>query len=311
MIALRIIVLLTVLAAPLAARAQQGGKVYRIGVLGPRQGAPFEAFVGGLRDRGWVDGRNIIIVNRDGPAELVALGPDVILVPNATGAMTTSRATKTIPIVVAAAGDLVAVDAVASLAHPGGNITGLQILQPDLAGKRMQLLREAVRNLSRVGLLLPGESPIFDDLLRQAQIAAATAQLDLHVVKMQSGEGAARAFVTLKRERAEAVIVVANPFMNAHRVGVVELASANKIPAIYESKEFVSAGGLMAYGASIPAMFNRAAGYVDKILNGAKPADLPVEQPTKFELVINLKTAKALGLTIPPTLLLQADQVIE
>ncbi len=313
--------------APRAAEAQQAAKIARIGYLSvslaPNPHLP-EAFRQGLRDLGYVEGRNVVIEYRSAEgieripalaAELVALKVDVIFVGGGTRAtLAAMQATKTIPIVFTGVGDPVTSGLVTSLARPGGNVTGLSGLGPELVGKRLELLTQAVPGVTRVAVLwLPGALGERTDreMLKAADVAAGALGVRLQVVEARGPADFDRAFSDMTRAHAGALTVLpSNRFLREHR-RLVDLAAKNRLPAVYTSREFVDAGGLMAYGANGADNYRRAATYVDKILKGAKPADLPVEQPTKFELVINLKTAKALGLTIPPSLLARADEVIQ
>jgi len=318
------------LAAPLAAEAQQAAKVTRIGYLSPNLAAsPHlpEAFRQGLRDLGYVEGRNVVIEYRDAEgkperlpalaAELVALKVDVIVAPASTlAALTAMQATKTIPIVFAGVGDPVTSGLVTSLARPGGNVTGLTGLGPELVGKRLELLTQAVPGVSRVAVLSrPGAlgERTDKDMLKGVEGAGRALGVRLQFVEARGRgpEDFDRAFSDMTRARASALTVLPSAMFFNERRRLVDLAAKNRLPAVYPLREFVDAGGLMSYGPNFADLFRRAATYVDKILKGAKPGDLPVEQPTKFELVINLKTAKALGLTIPQSLLGRADQVIE
>ncbi len=317
------------LAAPLVAEAQQAAKVARIGYQSNRLGAyPHlqEAFRQGLRDLGYVEGRNLVIEYRDAEgtverlpalaAELVALKVDVIV----TAAGSTSvplaakQATRTLPIVFASAADPVASGLVTSLARPGGNVTGLSSLNAELVGKRLELLTQAVPGVGQVAVLwLPGALGERTDkeMLTGLEVAARGLGVRLQFVEARGPADFDRAFSAMTKARAGALSVLpSNVFIREHR-RLVDLAAKNRLPAVYSAREYVDAGGLMSYGANPTDSSRRAATYVDKILKGAKPGDLPVEQPTKFELVINLKTAKALGLTIPQSLLQRADQVIE
>jgi len=307
--------LLGALAAPLAA-AQPAPKVYRLGTL---TAGPALAFEQELRKLGYIENQNIVIVRRysggrleqlaDLASEIVAFRPDVILVATGEMARAAQRASRTIPIVVAAAGDLVAYGFVASLDKPGGNVTGLQTMSLDLTGKRLELLREAVSNVRNVALLVPLAYPRIK--LQEAEIAARTLGMQISVLRLQHPSNLADAFSAITPSRYEGLLVFSDPFTFTHRETIVSLAATTRVPAIYEAREFVDVGGLISYGPNIPALYRRAAAYVDKILKGTKPAALPVEQPTESELVINTKTAKALGLTIPPSVLLRADQVGE
>jgi putative ABC transport system substrate-binding protein len=316
------------LAAPLAAEAQQAAKVARIGYLSAALAAnphALEPFLQGLRDLGYVEGRNIVIEYRDAEgklerlpalaAELVALKVDVIVGGLGTpGALAAKQATKTIPIVFAAAADPVGSGLVTSLARPGGNVTGLSSLAPDLVGKCLELLKQAVPGVSRVAALWqPGGAGARTekDMLKEADVAARALGVRLQVVEVRGPADFDRAFSDMTRARAGALAVFGGGMIFRERRRLVDLAAKHRLPAVYFAREFVDAGGLMAYGPDLVDLFRRAAAYVDKILKGAKPGDLPVEQPTKFELVINLKTAKALGLTISQAVLGRADEVIQ
>jgi putative ABC transport system substrate-binding protein len=327
-IALVITLTLAILVAPLAAAAQPRGNVHRIGLLSygsPRSGPgrSSQAFRRGLRDLGWVEGQNLVIEERfaegregrvsDIAHEFVTRQVEVVVVPNVRTAERIQQVTRTLPIVVAAGGDLVTAGLVASLAQPGGNVTGLQVLQVDLAGKRLEFLQGAVPQVSRLGFLFlgPRDNRLRAATVREAEAAARALGVELHVQELQENpDEFPRAFAALTHAQVSAVMVHGTPFMNSHRGTIAALAREHRLPTIFEARRYVEAGGLMSYGPNDTDMFRRAAAYVDKILKGAKPADLPVEQPTTFELVINLKTAQALGLTIPPTLLFQADEVI-
>jgi putative ABC transport system substrate-binding protein len=314
-------------ATPFAAEAQQAAKTARIGYLSPNLAASphtHEAFRQGLRDLGYVEGRNVVIEYRDAEgkqerlpalaAELVALKVDIIVAPNTVGALAAKHATGTLPIVFATAGDPAASGLVTSLARPGGNVTGLSLLGPELIGKCLELLKQAVPEVSRVAALWePGVlgERLDKDTLKRAEGAARALGVRLHFVEAQGPADFDRAFSDMTRARAGALTVLGSTMFGTERRRLVELAAKNRLPAVYPWREFVDAGGLMSYGANVADLYRRAATYVDKILKGAKPADLPVEQPTKFELVINLKAAKALGLTIPPSLLGRADEVIQ
>jgi putative ABC transport system substrate-binding protein len=323
-----VLALLALGAAPLAAEAQQAAKVARIGYLTSSLGVnPHlpEAFRQGLRDLGYVEGRNVVIEYRDAEgkverlpalaAELVALKVDVIFVGGGTRVtLAAMQATKTIPIVFTGVGDPVTSGLVTNLAGPGGNVTGLSGLGPELVGKRLELLKQAVPGVDRVAVLwLPGAlgERTDKDMLTGADVAARALGVRLQFVEARGPDEFARAFSDMSSARAGALTVLPSNRFERERRRLVDLAAKNRLPAVYTSREFVDAGGLMAYGANLADLYRRAATYVDKVLKGAKPADLPVEQPTKFELVINLKTAKALGLEIPPTLLTRADEIIE
>jgi len=317
------------LAAPLAEGTQEANRIVRIGYLAFDLAAanPLtrEGFFDGLRDVGYVEGRNLLVEYRDAEgkterfpalaAELVARKPDVIVTGGGTlAALAAKQATTTLPIVFTAVGDPVAEGLVASLARPGGNITGLSVVSPELISKSLELLKQSLPGVSRVGLLFkPDAVPdrVAKDRLKAAHVTARTLGVRLQVVEARGPEDFDRAFSEMTRARAGAVTVQATPVFDSARQRLVDLAAKNRLPTVYSYRPYVDAGGLMSYGPDLVDLFRRAATYVDKILKGAKPADLPVEQPTKFELVINLKTAKALGLTIPPSLLARAHQVIE
>jgi ABC-type uncharacterized transport system substrate-binding protein len=318
----------SLLAAPFTAEAQQAAKVPRLGFLALNSGAnPHlgEAFRQGLRDLGYVEGRNVVIEIRSAEgkverlpalaAELVALRVDVIVTGGGTPpALAAKQATKTIPIVFASAPDPVTDGLVTSLARPGGNVTGSSSVNPELVGKGLEQLKQTVPGVSRVAVLWhPGGvgERTGKDMLREADVAARALGVRLQVVEARSPADFDRAFLDMTRARAGALTVLPSAMFFSERKRLLDLAAKNRLPAVYSQREFVDAGGLMAYGPNLADNFRRAATYVDKILKGAKPADLPVEQPTKFELVINLKTAKALGLTIPPSLLARADEVIQ
>jgi putative ABC transport system substrate-binding protein len=318
------------LAAPLAAQAQQAKKIPRIGILLtvspelPLSRALLDAFRRGLREHGYVEGQNIAIEYRSAQgrvdrfpalaAELARVKVDVIVTGATPAALAAKQVTTSIPIVAGVMADPVGDGLVASLARPGGNVTGLTFLAPGLVAKRLQLLKEAVPRVSRVAALWhPGSfgEHTMRETLNETEGAAQTLGVQLQLLEANSPSDFDKAFSAMTRNRASALIVFPSPmFYNEHR-RLVDLAAKHRLPAVYAFREAVDAGGLMAYGANIPELFGRAATYVDKILNGAKPGDLPVEQPTKFELVINMKTAKALGLTIPQSLLLRADEVIQ
>jgi putative ABC transport system substrate-binding protein len=316
------------LAPPLAAEGQQAAKVARIGSLSlnmvPNRHLQ-EAFRQGLRDLGYVEGRNVVIETRDAEgkperlpalaAELIALKVDVIVTGGGTPpALAAKQATKTIPIVFASAPDPVTDGLVTSLARPGGNVTGSSNLNPELVGKCLEQLTQAVPGVSRVAVLWqPGfmDERTDKDMLKAADIAARALGVRLEIVEARGPTDIDRAFSKMTRARAGALTVLPSAMLFTERRRLVDLTAKNRLPAVYVQREFVEAGGLMAYGPNLADLFRRAATYVDKILKGAKPGDLPVEQPTKFDLVINLKTAKALGLTVPPSLLGRADEVLQ
>jgi putative ABC transport system substrate-binding protein len=315
------------LAAPLAAEAQQAAKVYRLGLLGgsppnsPGGRRAWEGFFQGMRELGYVEAQNILVEGRwygdhterlpALAAELVQLKVDVIVAGAAPAPEAAQRATSTIPIVMAIQYDPVGSGLVVSLAKPGRNVTGLSSIAPELVGKRLQLLKEAVPGISRVAVLWNPTIATAALELREAKVAAGSFKWQLQVLEARAPSELAGAFSAMTKGRAGGVIIVNSSMFYAERTRIAELATRSRVPAIYGVKEFVEAGGLMTYGINIHDSFRRAATYVDKILKGARPADLPVEQPNTFELVINLKTAKALGLTIPQSLLLRADEVIE
>ena len=315
------------LVAPLAAEAQQAAKIARIGYLALNSGAnPHlrEAFRQGLRDLGYVEGRNVVIEYRDAegkperlPAlatELVALKVDVIVAASTAAALAAKQATRTLPIVFPVVADPVTEALVTSLARPGGNVTGSSNLAPELVGKRLEQLTQAVPGVSRVAVLWhPGNLGDLTekDMLKAAEVAARALGVRLQFFEARGQEDFNRAFLGMTRARAGALTVLASSMFFGERSHLVDLAAKNRLPAVYTSREYVDAGGLMSYGPNQAELYRRAATYVDKILKGAKPGDLPVEQPTKFELIINLKTAKVLGLTIPQPVLGRADQIIE
>jgi putative ABC transport system substrate-binding protein len=317
---------LSLLAAPLAAEAQQAAKVARIGwvALNLATTHVHEAFRQGLRDLGYVEGRDFVIEFRDAKgtperlpalaAELVALMVDVIVASGKPHALAAKQATRTIPIVFVVGFDPVVDGLVTSLARPGGNATGLSSLGSELVTKRLELLTQAVPGVSRVaGLWQPGAlgERMEKDMLKEAEVAARALGVRLQFVEARGPADFDRAFSDMTRARVDALTLLTSTTFLSERRRLVALAAKNRLPALYPAREYVDAGGLMAYGADFADLYRRAATYVDKILKGAKPADLPVEQPTKFELVINLKTAKSLGLTIPPSVLSRADQLIE
>ncbi len=320
-------VALGLLLAPLAARGQQAGKVFRIGILGtsppttPEVSRNYEAFFQGLRELGYVEGQNIIVERRysegrqellpDLAAELVRLKVDVIVAAGTPTPVAAKRATATIPIVMTNTSDPVALGLVTTLARPGGNVTGLSIQTVELVGKQLELLKQVVPKASRIAFLTNPSNPGSALQLREAQTAARSLGVQLQVLEARRPDDLDRAFAAMTRERARAVLVPGDPVFFLYRTQISELAMKSRLPAMFALREHGEAGGRMAYGPSLRDNFRRAATYVDKILKGAKPGDLPVEQPTKFELVVNLKTAKALGLTIPQSILIRADEVIQ
>ena len=311
-----------VAAWPLAARGQQSARVPTIGVLGSgsTQGQWVASFVQRLRELGWIEGRTVAVEVRwaegrnerfaEIAAEFVQLKVDVIFAPSTLAVIAAKQETSAIPIVFATVADPVGTGLVASLARPGGNATGQSVQSTDLAGKRVELLREVVPGLRRLAIMVNVASP--GSVLEMGEVQAAARALGLEVLTLEirRAEDIASAFETLKG-RAEALYVAPEPLVAANRVRINTLALGARLPTMHGLGANVEAGGLMSYGANFPDMYRRAAEYVDKILRGAKPADLPVEQPTKFDLIINLTTAKALGLVIPEAFLLRADEVIE
>ena len=320
-----LILLLTtfLLTTALPAEAQPT-KVPRIGFLGATSrtalAARVQAFRQGLRELGYVEGKNIVLEYRwaegrnerlpDLAAELVRLKVDVLITAGPTDNRAAKEATNTIPIVMAQDNDPVGNGLVASLARPGGNITGLATLTPELTGKRLELLKESVPKLSRVAVLGTSSQPGNTQALRETELAASALGVHLQYLEVRGLEDIETAFRAASKGRAEAILMLASYVFNSHRKQIVDLARKSQLPAIYRTSEFVEDGGLMTYGVSITDLYRRAATYVDKILKGAKPADLPVEQPTKFEFIINLRAAKQIGLTIPPNVLVRADKVI-
>jgi putative tryptophan/tyrosine transport system substrate-binding protein len=308
---------------PLVARAQQPGKLPTIGFLGASTSSNWShwtaALVQRLRELGWIEGRTIVIEYRwaegrsdrfaEFAAEFVRLKVDVIFSVG-SAATAAKQATSTIPIVFAMAGDPVGSGMVASLARPGGNVTGLSIQSSDLAGKRLELLREVIPTLRRLAILANVGNPASVLEMREAQAAARTLGLEVDLLEIRRAEDIAPTFEALK-SGVQALYVCPDPLVNANHARINTLALGARLPTIHPFRDYLGAGGFMSYGANNADLFRRAGDYVDKILRGAKPADIPVEQPTKFELVINLTTAKALGLTVPESFLLRADEVIE
>jgi putative ABC transport system substrate-binding protein len=310
---------------PLAARAQQAAKVYRIGFLGNSTAVLEADLVGpfreGLRDLGYVEGQNILIEYRwaEGEyerfpaltAELIALRVDVIVTAGTPASLAVQKAATSIPLVMVAVGDPVATGLVASLGRPGGNITGLTSISSEMAGKRLELLREVVPKLSHVAVLWNAASPIQVIDERETRGAAQALGMKMLSLGVRSREEIEDALTTIVREQPGALLVLADRLFLHHRTSIMDFAAQRRLPGVHAYRELVEAGGLMSYGPSYADMHRRAASYVDRILKGSKPADLPVQAPVKFELVINLKTANALGLAIPAMLLGRADEVIE
>ena len=313
----------SMLSVVLSTEAQQMGRVYRIGFLGATSPSGYtpqvEAFRGGLRDLGYVEGKNVVIEFRwaegnyarlpELAAELVLLKPDVLVTHAPAGTRAAKRATATIPIVMGVAGDAVATGLVAGLARPGGNVTGSSFFLPELNAKRLEVLKEALPRLSRVGVLLNPDNPANVATLRAMEETARSVKIQLHAVEVRSPADFEGAFATIVKGRAGALAVYDDAMLIAEAAQIADLARKSRLPTI-GFIEYAKAGGLLAFGVNFPDLWRRAAGFVDKILKGAKPADLPVEQPTTFQVIVNLKTAKALGLTIPQSILVRADEVI-
>ena len=307
------------------AQAQQSTKVPRIGYLSGTtpygQSERIEAFRQGLRELGYVEGKNIVIEWRSAEgkpdrlparaAELVRLKVDIIVTGGATATRPAKEATVTIPIIMTSDNDPVGSGHVASLARPGGNITGLSNFSPELSGKRLELLKEIIPRLSRVGVLANSTQPGYTQVMKELELAAGVLGVKLQYLDVLSPKDIETAFRAANKGRADALLVMASAVLNAQRKQIADHAVKSRLIAIYNNLQFVEAGGLMTYGVSTTDLDRRAATYVDKILKGAKPAELPVEQPTKFEFIINLKAAKQIGLTIPPNVLVRADRVIK
>ncbi|SIO56477.1 putative ABC transport system substrate-binding protein [Bradyrhizobium erythrophlei] len=310
---------------PAAIRAQQSSKLYHIGYFsaGERRPTPQleEAFVGALRGLGWIEGTNVVFEYRyadnhldrlpELAAQLVALKVDVIVAAGTLAPLAVKRLSTTIPIVLTSAGDPLGSGLVSSLAHPGGNITGLSLMASDLGGKRLELLRELLPSISKVAVLWNAANPYAAKVFTETERAARTLRIALQSVEVRKPDDFDTAFDSVKIEHPDGLISIEDPLTFDHRKEIVEFAAKNNLPAVHGLREFAEIGGLIAYGANIPDLSRRAATYVDKILRGAKPADLPVEQPTKFEFLINLRAAKALNISISPELLARADEVIE
>jgi putative tryptophan/tyrosine transport system substrate-binding protein len=313
------------LAAPLAAGAQQTGKVPRIGILSSssleREQGYLAALEQGLHDLGYSEGKNLLIDRRyaagqfdtlpDLAADLVSRKVDILVVTGTPAALAAKKVTHLIPIVSVTAGDPMGTGLITGFARPGGNVTGLTDLAAGLVTKRLELLKEVMPSAPRVAVLLNPDNSISQPQLRLTQDVGPTVGVSILSVEARRLDDIERAFATMRAKRATALLLIADGFLGSNRKRIIHLAAEGRLPAIYWRREFVEDGGLMSYGASVGDLYRRAATYVDKILKGAKPGDLPVEQPSKFDLVINLKTAKALGLTIPPSLLARADRIIE
>jgi putative ABC transport system substrate-binding protein len=306
-----------------AADAQEPASPRRIGVLlvnvSP-ESKETQAFREGLRDAGYSEGRDVVIEWRSANgdydqvprlvADLVQSKVDVIVVETTVAARAIKRATSTIPIVMALVADPVGSGLAASLAHPGGNVTGLSVMTTELSAKRLQLLKETIPRLARVAVLWNPNSPFHTNVIEELKAAAPSLSIELSFVGVRTPKEIGPAFSAVSRAHAQALYIIEDPLFFTHRMTLLKLASKARLPVIYAYKAFADEGGLMSYGTSLSDLMRRSAWYVDKILKGAKPGDLPIEQPTKFELVVNLKTAKALGLTIPESILLRADEVI-
>jgi putative ABC transport system substrate-binding protein len=318
-----LLVALAVVVAPLVAEAQPAGKVPRVGVIG--EFSPTHPFIAsfrqGLRELGYTEGQSIVVEYRHAygvldrvgnfAVELIRLKVDILVVGGTVSAQLAKAQTTTVPIVFATSGDPVGSGLVASLGHPGGNVTGMSIVSPELIGKQLELLKAAVPKASRVTVLYNPVNPASRYALNATRDAARTLGVELQLLEVRQPKELPSAFSALTGWQAGALLLLADPMLGNQLDHIAKLAAKGRLPAMYLRAEFAEAGGLLAYGPSFADNYRRAATYVDKIIKGAKPADLPVQQPTKFELVINLRTAKALGLTIPQLLLLQADQVIE
>jgi putative ABC transport system substrate-binding protein len=306
------------------ADAQPTKKVPRIGFLSPRSpGADFrtDAFRQGLRDLGYIEGKTILVEYRyaEGNPErlpelagdLVRLKVEIIVTSSVPGVRAAMNASKDVPVVIASAADPVASGLVASLARPGGNVTGLSLHAQEVGGKRLEMIKETFPKVTRVSVLLNGNNPYHQILFSELQGPAKSLGLKIHALEIRNAKDFENAFAVAGRERSDALAMLEDPQLFINRQAIIELAAKTRLPTMYPEQDFVQAGGLMSYGANAADLYRRAASYVDRILKGAKPGDIPIEQPTKFELVINLKTAKQIGLTIPPNVLTRADRVIK
>ena len=316
---------LAALIAALPAAAEEPGKAYRVGFIGNSTAALesnlVQPFREGLRELGYVEGRDLAIEYRwaEGDygrlptlvADLIAQKVDVLVTAGTPAALAVKRATTTIPLVMVAVGDPVGTGLVASLARPGGNLTGLVSIAPDLEGKRLELLREVAPKLSVVSVLMNPANPFHALSEKQVRAAAGVLHIRAHVVRVRTASELDQAFEAILRERSGGLIMLADRVFLHNRARIADFATRNRLPGVYAYSELVVAGGLLSFGPSYPGMHRRAAYFVDKILKGARPADLPMEQPEKFELIVNLKTARIFGLTIPQSVLLRADQLIE
>jgi putative tryptophan/tyrosine transport system substrate-binding protein len=317
----RTFVALIAAAWPLAARAQQSERVHTIGILASQSLPPIQRFARKLRDYGYVEGQNLRLVSRFAEgrderypvmaAELAAMPVDLIVTWGTPAALAAKQATTTIPVVMGAAGDPVSVGIVSNLARPDGNITGFAAQNVDLDGKRLELLKDLLPHLSRVGMLANSANPMLDVSLRKLRPAAETLLVAVEVSDIQAGGGLEAALLQLAQAHPDAVLVAPDLLLLTRRRDIAAALAKNKLPAVYPFREYTDVDGLMIHGANLGVLFERAAGYVDRILKGAKTADLPVQLATEFELIINLKTAAAIGLTVPPTLIARADEVIE
>ena len=312
-------------ASPIVACADSG-KIARIGYLSPDSPSPaatalFDALCDGLRELGWIKGKNVTFEPRyaenrlerlpELAAELVRINVDVIVGRGTLGPLAAKRATSAIPIVMAASGDPLGSGLVASLARPGGNVTGMSLMVSDLGGKRLELLKELLPRLARVAVLWNAANPYPAIVFKETQAAAQTLAIDVQSLEVRAGDDFDGVFDVVRKQRPDALMTVEDPLTFNYQKRIVVFALANQLPSLHGVREFAVAGGLMSYGANVADVYRRAASYVDKILKGANPADLPVQQPTKFELVINLQTAEKLGLRVSPLLLARADEVIE
>ena len=311
--------------APLTVEAQQAAKVYRVGVLASSTESNFEPsvriFRRALNAAGWVEGRNLTLdVRYPGEQyarlqeladELAKLKVDVLATLGTPATLAARRATTTIPIVMESLSDVVSAGLVPNLARPGGNLTGVSGFAPELSGKRLEMIREILPQADRIAVFANRANPVTVSILSATEVAAQQMRMKLHVIDVRQLAQLGTAFETVRRERADALVLVADPLLFSARPQIIQLAARHRMPTVYETRLFPDAGGLLSYGPLAQERFERMAVYVDRVLRGAQPSDLPIEQPTKFELVINLKTAKALGLTIPQTLLQRADEVIQ
>jgi putative ABC transport system substrate-binding protein len=308
---------------PSAAQAQQGGKRYTIGrfTAGSAGEHLNEVLTDALRELGWVEGRTVVFERRYAEnrlerlpqlaADLVRLNVDLIMAGGTLAPLAAKRATTTIPIVMTGAGDPLGSGLVASLAQPGGNVTGMSLMAPDLGGKRLELLKEVLPRVSRVAVLWNAGNPSSALAFKETQAAGRTLGIQVQSLEVRDPDDFDGAFKSARRLRPDALVTVEDPLIISHATRIAEFTTGQQLPSVHGVREFIAAGGLISYGTNLTDVLRRAAGYVDKILKGAKPADLPVQQPTKFEMVINLKTARAVGLDVPATVLARADEVIE